>query len=427
MPIQYYYNEPADVLCVKIKVPVVLAEAEIQVIVDNIATLPELAQKVDHIDARLQDFNARPVFVHENGDRWISVIEEEGWERFGWHWNKHRQPVVKKVLVSGTLHKQIFYVDKKDQVKHVGEDIPFAKDVTLDVAQPVVDEDNVHIQLHHKKIDMRWDLKRNSRLQQTGIMIFQVKVVEERQIFVQVCPKLNERCPGGVNIIKDGSFEFWGTNTNPVFWGASNVLREGSALMGAIPSEPASLFQVIDREFPSVSPSCRYNLCFDAKEIPGYRKTPGGTTSFNLIVELSFIDQNGNMLVTETKSWNAGQIPDNRFTNYCLNAESPEGTAEALVRFSFEPINSASGGTRKFIPPPYKPPWPPCVPPPCKPPYPPPPCPPSPEPPYPPPPCPPPPEPPYPPPPCPPPPPVPVNTSAVVIDNVTLECVRELT
>ncbi len=410
MPIQYYYSEPANVLCVKIKVPVVLAEAEVQVIIDNIATLPELAQKVDHIDARLQDFDARPIFVHENGDRWISVIEQEGWERFGWHQNKHRQPVVKKVLISGTLHKQIFYVDKKDHVKHVGEDIPFAKDVTLDVAQPVVHEDDVHIQLHHKKIDMRWDLKRNSRLQQTGVMIFQVKVVEERQIFVQVCPKLNKKCPRGVNIIKDGSFDFWGTNTNPVFWGASNVLREGSALMGAIPSEPASLFQVIDREFPSVSPSCQYKLCFDAKEIPDYLKSPGGTTSFNLIVELFFMDQNGNVLVTETNSWNASQIPDNRFTNYCLNAVSPEGTAEALVRFSFEPLNSAGGKTRKFIPPPCKPPCPPVPPP--KPPYPPPP------------PCPP--EPPCPPPP-PPPPPVPVNTGAVVIDNVTLECVREMT
>lgn len=152
MPIQYFYNEPDNVLCVKIKVPVVLAETEVQVIVDNIATLPEFTQKIDHIDARLQDFETRPIFIHENGDRWISVIEEEGWDRFGWHWHKHRQPLVKKVLLSGTLHKQIYYVDKNDHVKHVGEDIPFTKDVTLDVAQPVVNENDVFVQLHHKKL-----------------------------------------------------------------------------------------------------------------------------------------------------------------------------------------------------------------------------------------------------------------------------------
>jgi len=419
MPIQYYYNEPDDVLCVKIKVPVVIAEEEVQVIVDNIIILPELAQKIDHIDARLQDFEARPIFVHENGNRWISIIEEEGWEKFGWPWNEHRQPVVKKVLVSGTLHKQIFYVDKNDRVKHVGEDIPFAEEVTLVVAQPVVHENDVYVQLHQKKIDMRWDLERNSRLQQTGVMIFQVKVVEERQIFVQVCPQLNEICPRGVNIIRDGSLQFWGNNTSPIFWGASNVLQEGSAaLMGAIPSEPAALFQIIDREFPNVSPNCQYRLCFDAKEIPGYQKAHGGVASYSLIAELSFLDAYGNVLVNETNSWNASQISDDRFSNYCMNAVSPEETREALVRFSFEPLNPLGGGTRKCLPPKCKPP----VPPPCEPPVPPPYLPPVPPPyvpPH---------KPPHVPPPCEPPapPPAPVNTSAIIIDNVTLVCVREL-
>ncbi|AGK99723.1 DUF3794 domain-containing protein [Desulfoscipio gibsoniae] len=341
MAIQYFYSEPDNVLCVKIKVPVVLAEEEVQVIVDNVAALPELAQKIDHIDARLLDFEARPVFVHENGDRWVSVIEEEGWERFGWHWVKHRQPVVKKVLVSGTLHKQIFYVDKDDHVKHVGEDIPFADDVTLDVPQPVVDEDDVFVQLHHKKIDMRWDLRRGSRLHQTGVMIFQVKVVEERQIFVQVCPQLDRKCVRGVNLVKDGSFEAWGTNTAPVFWGASNVLRyNNGALMGNIPNEPASLFQTINRQGANnnnIVPTGEYRLCFDAMEIPGFREVLGGTASFNLTAELLFYDLYGNMVTGETKTWNAGNIADQSFTNLCLNAVAPEEAREALVRFSFEP------------------------------------------------------------------------------------------
>ncbi|SFG01289.1 hypothetical protein SAMN05660649_00471 [Desulfotomaculum arcticum] len=418
MPIQYFYSEPDNVLCVKVDIPVVLAEDEVQVIVDNVAALPEMAQKVDHIDARLDDFDARPIFIHENGDRWVSVIEEEGWERFGWHWSTHRQPVVKKVLVSGILHKQIYYVDKHDIVKHVGEDIPFSDDVTLAVAQPVVNEDNVYIKLHHKKIDMRWDLRRGSQLQQTGVMIFQVKVVEDRQIFVQVCPRFNPRCPGGVNIVKDGVFESWATNTNPVFWKASNVLQSSSVLLGAEPSQPAYLFQIIDRNFPNVSPDCEYRLCFDAKEIPGYREAQRGTASYSLTVELFFFNGFGNVVASETKSWNASQISDDRFTNYCLNAISPGETIEGLVRFSFIPVNHVGGATRGCLPPPCKPPIPPpfvppipppCLPPPCVPPMPPP--------------C----LPPIPPPCVPPVPGAPVNTSAVVIDNVNLECTRELT
>jgi hypothetical protein len=338
MPIQYFYSEPDNVLCVKIKVPVVLAEEEVQVVVDNITTLPELAQKIDHIDARLDEFNARPVFLHENGDRWISVIEEEGWDRFGWKWSEHRQPVVKKVLVDGVLHKQIFYVDKNDHVKHFGEDIPFSKDVTLDVAQPVVDEDDVFVQLHNKKIDMRWDLRRGSRLQQTGVMIFQIKVVEERQIFVQVCPRLDRKCMRGVNLVKDGTFDAWATNTTPVFWGAGNVLRynEG-ALLGNIPNEPASLFQFIDRQTPRIVPTGQYRLCFDAREVPGFREVLGGTASFTLTVELLFYDELGNFIAGETESWSTAQIPDNGFQNFCLNAIAPEEAREALVRFNFEP------------------------------------------------------------------------------------------
>ncbi|MCL2336151.1 MAG: DUF3794 domain-containing protein, partial [Firmicutes bacterium] len=247
MAIQYFYSEPDNVLCVKIRVPVVLAEEEVQVIVDNIVTLPELAQKIDHIDARLDDFAARPIFIHEDGGRWNSVIEEEGWDRFGWRRHGGRHPVVKKVLVSGILHKQIYYVDKNDTVKHVGEDIPFAKDIDLDHPQLVVNEDDVYIQLTNKKIDMRWDLRRGSRLQQTGLMVFRVKVVEERQIFVQVCPRLDRRkCAGGVNILRDGKLESWGTDNTPIFWGASNVVRSnGGARMGEVSNASSALFQTV--------------------------------------------------------------------------------------------------------------------------------------------------------------------------------------
>lgn len=335
MAIQYFYSEPDNVLCVKIKVPVVLAEEEVQVIVDNVATLPELAQKVDHIDARLDDFKARPVFLHENGDRWISVIEQEGWERFGWRWSEHRQPVVKKVLVEGILHKQIYFVNKNDFVVHVGEDIPFANDVTLADPAPVVDEDNVFVQLHNKKIDMRWDLRRGSRLQQTGIMIFQVKVVEERQIFVQVCPQLDRKCARGINLLKDGSFNAWGTNNTPIFWGADNVVQVngGAELGGSVANEQASLFQSV-RE--NIIPTAQYRLCFDAKEVP---EGELGVASFSLIVEVAYYDRFGNFINSDQQTFTPTQIPDDTFTRLCINTSAPEDAREAVVRFTFVPTN----------------------------------------------------------------------------------------
>lgn len=334
MPIQYFYSEPDNVLCVKIKVPVVLAEEEVQVVVDNIATLPELAQKVDHIDARLDDFEARPIFVHENGDRWNSVIEEQGWKRFGWHCHD-RQPVVKKVLVSGTLHKQIFYVDKNDHVKHVGEDIPFSKDVTLDEPQLVVNEDDVFIQLHNKKIDMRWELRRGSRLHQTGVMIFRIKVVEERQIFVQVCPRVDKKCLSGINLLKDGNFEAWGTDTTPIFWGASNVVRaNGGAEMGDTANDPASLFQTVT---DNIVARGTYRLCFDAMERPGRLNLGGGTASFSLTAEMVFYNRFGKQIEYVAQTYTAGQIPDGNTTRLCISGEAPMGTASVLVRFSFDP------------------------------------------------------------------------------------------
>lgn len=337
MPIEYFYSEPDNVLCVKVNVPVVLADTDIQFIVDNVATLPELAQKIDHIDALLKDFEARPIFVHEGGGRWVSVIEEEGWDRFGWSWSEHRQPVVKKILVSGTLHKQIYYVDKNDVVKHVGEDIPFADHIDLDVPQPVVNENNVYIRIHHKKIDMRWDLRRGSRLQQTGVMIFDIKVVEDRQVFVNVCPQLDKKCVKGVNLLKDGGLESWGTDTTPIFWGASNVIRENTgAELGNVPTTAASLFQTVDE---GIVPTGTYRLCFDATE-----EAPGGagTSAYTLTAELVFYDRYGRTVSNESQSWTASQVPDNTVTRYCLNGMAPEEAKSALVRFTFDPNSTVN-------------------------------------------------------------------------------------
>lgn len=72
----------------------VLAETTAQVLVDDTITLPQPAEKIDEIVARVKDLNC---FVIEN-----------------------------KVIFQGVLHKQIFFVDAKGFVRHVGVDIPFS-------------------------------------------------------------------------------------------------------------------------------------------------------------------------------------------------------------------------------------------------------------------------------------------------------------
>lgn len=339
MAFEYFYSEPDNVLCVKVKVPVVLAEEELQVIVDNITHLPELAKKVDHIDARLREFTVRPVFVHEDGNHWVSVIEEEGWERFGWKHFDRRLPVVKKILIEGILHKQIYYVNKDDDVRHYGEDIPFADDVTLPKPALVVDEDDVYAQLWEKRIDVRWSLRGGSRLEQTGVMQFRVKVVEERQIWVQACPRLDKKCQPGVNILRDGGFESWANNT-PVFWGADNVTRSDEAHTGSFAAElggvgddagslQSALFQTV-----RVTPDFDYRLCFYVRE----NAEPGGLAAFNFMAELVFFTADGTEISAQRETLVPSQIPDGSYRRFCLEATAPVDAVEATVRFTFMPI-----------------------------------------------------------------------------------------
>jgi len=339
MPLEYFYREQENVLCVKVKIPVVLAEEDIQVLVDNITHLPELAKKVDHIDARLKDFDIRPVFVHEDGDRWISIIEQEGWERFGWKHFENRLPVVKKMIIEGTLHKQIYYVNKDDDVRHYGEDIPFSKDVTLAEPAPVVDEDDVYGQIWEKKIDVRWDLRGGSRLAQTGVMVFRVKIVEERQIWVQACPRLDVLCQRGKNILKDGGLEQWANDT-PLFWGASNVARSEIAYTGSYSAElggtgeeagtlTSALFQTVN-----VAGGFEYRLCFYVRE----NAQAGGLASFNLVAELVFFDADGQEIRAAREDLVPTQIPDESFRRFCLDATAPDDATTAVVRFTFTPI-----------------------------------------------------------------------------------------
>ena len=70
MPIEYDLPVPDYLRCMKVKLPIVLAETEAQVVVDSVAMVPELAKKVDHIDVMVMGLEADPVFVHEDESHW---------------------------------------------------------------------------------------------------------------------------------------------------------------------------------------------------------------------------------------------------------------------------------------------------------------------------------------------------------------------
>lgn len=82
----------------------VIATNERQVLVENVADLNKPAQKIQEIQARVEDVA-------------IEVIPN-------------------KVIVTGTLHKQIFFVGEDDIVRHQGEDIPFTTFVDLPGINP---------------------------------------------------------------------------------------------------------------------------------------------------------------------------------------------------------------------------------------------------------------------------------------------------
>ncbi len=75
-----------------------------QVLVENVADLNRPAQKVQEIQARVQDLG-------------VEVIPN-------------------KVVITGTLHKQIFFVADDNIIRHMGEDIPFTTFVDLPGVSP---------------------------------------------------------------------------------------------------------------------------------------------------------------------------------------------------------------------------------------------------------------------------------------------------
>ncbi len=338
MPIEYMLPVPDELRCVEVKLPIVLADLEAQTEVDSTLCMPELCKKVDHIDVMVQDLEADPVFVHEHESNW-SISFNKKWPH---HCCEHGgRAFVKKVIVHGTLHKQIYYVNQNDEVKHVGEDVPFTKMIELDEPEPVIDVDNVWVSFRRARADITWDLVRASRLRQVGVIIIRLKVVEERQVFINVCPRM-EKCPRK-NLLRDPGFEQW-IGDIPVAWGAINVLRvtdnvhggSYAVRLGSDVTAQSAVFQVVRKIHPDHS----YRLCFWAR-----RANLLGVTvncDFTMTASVIYYDTDGEVLANLQQQWSSTSVGQ-AWTQFCFDAgPPPEEVSYAQVFIACRPESTGN-------------------------------------------------------------------------------------
>ncbi|MHB8984751.1 MAG: hypothetical protein ACYC38_02315 [Eubacteriales bacterium] len=330
MAVQYYFEEGPVSKCILITVPVVAAEADVEVVVDSTMTLPELAQKVDKIIASVRDLRGTPVIVEEDNITTGPIT-------FAQLGEKERGDIVKKIVVSGTLHKQIFYLNTHDQVKHTSEDVTFSKLVELKEPRRIHRRRSVFVDFKNIDIDVNFELQRASRLHQTAVLSMTAKAVEDRQLFVQTCPKPKE-CPAG-NLVRDGAFEAWADPFHPVFWGASNVAQTATVHSGSFAAEvgiinpllPGSLFQMVRR---GTVGGRQYRLTFWVKEdVLG-----GAVSNFSLTAEVVFFDESGAQIGIGSQSLLSTAIPDTAYSQVqFVTPLTDESVHTAMVRFNFTP------------------------------------------------------------------------------------------
>ena len=118
---QQFLTEQQFVKCIEIKVPVVIESAEVQIVVDNHVTLPELAVKIDKIVASVRDLKGNLVFVDETQSGDVVLVPGFG--------HGHKKDVKVRKIILRCPPKQS-YVNKNNEVRHTSEDIPLPRWLT---------------------------------------------------------------------------------------------------------------------------------------------------------------------------------------------------------------------------------------------------------------------------------------------------------
>ena len=121
----------------------VVGEGTVQELIQSTFTLPVAAIKISEIRATIEDLEP-------------TVIED-------------------KVLIQGTLHKQIFFVDTNNLERHVAEDVEFSTFIDIPGA-----EEGMHVQVTPTIESVDFDLVDSTTLEQTVVVEFFVKVTDQR-------------------------------------------------------------------------------------------------------------------------------------------------------------------------------------------------------------------------------------------------------
>lgn len=321
---------PNGTVCQLVKLPVVVGEVVDSVTVESVTCPPEPAKKVDHIDVVVRDLEADPVFTAPTREGVCN--SPKATVHFGDPQCENQPREIRKINVHGTVHKQIFYVDKEDNVRHFSEDINFIKTVTLSPPLIVLEPQNVEIIFRNVDVDVSFELPRPNRIQQVVGVSFTLKIIEQTQLFVSIFPKGCE--PTATLGIQDEVFEDWIGNC-PAQWQCVNVCpnpngRTGQAAqLGCCPTQPASM----SHNVPDVLPGTAYELTFWARSI----EVPRDPCDFTLVAQILYLDAAGSPTGTVQQTITSQQLNDT-YRQFRVNGTPvPEGTVSATVGFIFTP------------------------------------------------------------------------------------------
>ncbi|AEG58424.1 DUF3794 domain-containing protein [Desulforamulus ruminis] len=320
---------PNGLNCQLVKLPVVIAEQMASITVENVICPEEQAKKIDHIDVVVRDLEADPHFTTETGCNSPKATIHFGEPQCG-------PRFIRSITIHGEIHKQIFYVNKHDDVRHMSEDFPFSKNIQLHPPLEVTDPGNTEIDFRNVDVSIDFDLPRPNRLQQVVTVSFLLKIVEQRQFFVEICD-----VSGATLGIQDESFEDWINNT-PALWESQNVCpnpngRTGqAAALGCCPTLSASL----SRNVEGLTGGTTYEMTFWARNSEVPRDRPCGYT---LEARISFRDTLGNILNTAQQMISSEQLSTS-YRQLRLTGTAPAGTVSANIAFVFtsQPWNTCS-------------------------------------------------------------------------------------
>lgn len=344
--------------CVLVKLPIVIADVPASVMVDNVLCLPEQARKVDHIDVVVRDLEAEPIYsaplmagvgpcpspkatIHFGDPTCVSPSE------------------IRRINVSGTLHKQVYYVDRNDDVRHVGEDVPFRRSVELRPPLLVGAPQNIDIDFRDVDVDLTFEMMKASRVQQTANITFVLKITEDQQVFIQTCPPPDVLI--GQQVLSNTGFEAFAGNVLAVWGGSNYVTGQPGRLLGgfsvglggppadpqnptapfANPANVASLVQQIPPG--AIRPGLRYEFCFFIQEVIPLL---GATVDYTVEARVVFVNTAGTVInSTGVVIVQDEELTPGNWVQRCLlSSPAPEGAASGYVQIVFTPNNPANVG-----------------------------------------------------------------------------------